>query len=301
MKGALGGLFTFNQYLSPYNPGELASLAAEASLSLNYFDNNFKSSYVYRGNDFHSFGQSFIRTDVAGINISDVLRLMDNKIFISAAYENLSDNLQETKLSTTTFQTINTSVAYYPRTNFPNIVFGYSNNSNENTISNSDTSFNKYAVNDATSRVSLQLSYSYDLEVKQRSALSFTFTNRTDNTIFKNDVENSAVNLTNTSFWTPKLNSTVGFSFNNSKTKFSEYSYVSFSLAATYLMMMDKLRLNAGVNPVFGDLKRTQFELSALYEVIKNLNAGLQGRYFINDKLDNDSIFGLYFTYNFNQ
>jgi hypothetical protein len=128
------------------------------------------------------------------------------------------------------------------------------------------------------------LSYSYDFEVKQRTALSFTFTDRTDNTISKNDAENSSVNLNNTSFWTPKLNSTVGISFNNSKTKFSEYSYVSLTLGATYLMLQDKLRMNAVVNPIFGDLKRTQFEISGLYEVIRNLNVGLQGRYFINDQ-----------------
>jgi predicted Mrr-cat superfamily restriction endonuclease len=77
-----GNFMTVNQYISPFNPQELASLAAEASLSLNYFNNAFKSSYIYRGNDFQSFGQSFIRTDVAGFNISDVLRLMENKIFL---------------------------------------------------------------------------------------------------------------------------------------------------------------------------------------------------------------------------
>ncbi len=300
IKNVFGNFMTVNQYISPFNPQELASLAAEASLSLNYFNNAFKSSYIYRGNDFQSFGQSFIRTDVAGFNISDVLRLMENKIFLSVAYENLSDNLQKTRLSTTTFQTVNTSVAYYPRTDFPNIVFGYSNFSNANTIQKNSAD-SLYAIDDATNRVSLQLSYSYDFEVKQRTALSFTFTDRTDNTISKNDAENSSVNLNNTSFWTPKLNSTVGISFNNSKTKFSEYSYVSLTLGATYLMLQDKLRMNAVVNPIFGDLKRTQFEISGLYEVIRNLNVGLQGRYFINDQMDNDSIFGLYFTYNFNQ
>jgi len=301
IKSAVGSFFTVNQFISPFNPQKLASLAAEGSLSLNYFNNSFKSSYIFRGNDFQSFGQSYLRTDVTGINITDVLRLMDNKIFLSLAYENLMDNLQGTRLSTTTFQTINTSIAYYPRTDFPNIVFGYSNNSNENTISNADTLYNQYAINDATNRVSLQLSYAYDLSVKQRTSVFFTFTDRTDNTLLKNDAENSSVNVTNMTFWTSKFNSNVGLSFNSSKLKNSDYSFVSVTLGASYLMLQDKLRMNAAVNPIFGDLKRTQFELSGLYEVIRNFNIGLQGRYFINEKLDNDSIFGLYFTYNLNQ
>lgn len=114
IKNILGKIITVNQFIGPLNPQEFASLAAEAAVSFNYFNNTLRTSYIYRGNDYFSFGQTFLRTDVKGINIVDRIRLLDNKLFVSLGYEMLEDNLQETKIATTKYQTLSASVSIFP-------------------------------------------------------------------------------------------------------------------------------------------------------------------------------------------
>lgn len=300
LKSYLGDLITVNQFLVPFNPQELASFAGDATLSLNYFDNSFKGGYVYRGNDFQSFGQSLIRTDVAGFSVSDVIRLIDNKLFVSLAYEDLNDNLQKTKVGTTNYKTLNTSFAFYPRMDFPNIVISFSNMKNKNDIDvNSPDSLGVYFIDDMTNRYSVQLSYNLNFKVKHRTSLFFALSDRQDNGIAKNNAENTSLNLSASSYWTSDFMSSVSLGMNNSKTTMMEYNFISINLNAQYLMMHDKLKLSATINPLFGDLKRILFDVSSNYKIMDNFSAGLVLRYFINDNMDNDSIFGINFAYDF--
>ena len=59
-----------NQFLVPLDPTKLSSLAWDVNLSLNYFNTFAKVGYVYRGPDYNSFGQPYIRTDIRGLNFS---------------------------------------------------------------------------------------------------------------------------------------------------------------------------------------------------------------------------------------
>ena len=47
IRDLIGNFITVNQYLGRWNPQEFASLAAEAALTFNYFNNNVKASYIY--------------------------------------------------------------------------------------------------------------------------------------------------------------------------------------------------------------------------------------------------------------
>jgi len=64
--------------------------------------------------------------------------MIDNKLILSIGYEELKDNLQKTKVATTTFQTINASISLFPRADFPNITLGYTRNANNNGLRLSD-------------------------------------------------------------------------------------------------------------------------------------------------------------------
>ena len=119
-------------------------------MKLNYFNNNLKGSYVYRGNQFKSFGQEYTRTDIAGLNVFDRFRTLDNQLFFTVGYENLSDNLQDTKVATTTFQTLRASVSLFMRMDMPNITVGYIRNQNKNGIEATDSLHKFLSVNDIT-------------------------------------------------------------------------------------------------------------------------------------------------------
>jgi hypothetical protein len=293
VRDLIGNFITVNQYLGPWNPQEFSSLAAEAALSLNYFNNSVKASYIYRGNDFQSFGQSFIRTDLKGINLVDRIRMIDNKLFLSIGFEELKDNLQKTKVATTTFQTINASISLFPRANFPNITLGYTRNVNNNGLSLSDSQRKMYVVDDITNRVILQLSYDLNVFVKHSSSVSFSTSSKDDNSLRNFDTKFSIGSLNITSYWASQWTSLFGIVFNNSELFGKTSSYVTLSFGGKYKLLENKLQLSATLSPSFGDYKRQALEFIADYNILMNLNLMFQARIYRIPGASTNSIIGL--------
>lgn len=293
VRDLIGNFITVNQYLGPWNPQEFSSLAAEAALSLNYFNNSVKASYIYRGNDFQSFGQSFIRTDLKGINLVDRIRMIDNKLFLSIGYEELKDNLQKTKVATTTFQTINASISLFPRANFPNITLGYTRNVNNNGLSLSDSQRKMYVVDDITNRVILQLSYDFNAFVKHSSSVSFSTSSKDDNSLRNFDTKFSIGSLNITSYWASQWTSLFGIVFNNSELFGKTSRYVTLSFGGKYKLLENKLQLSATLSPSFGDYKRQALEFIADYNILMNLNLTFQARIYRIPGASTNSIIGL--------
>ncbi|MBU2494476.1 MAG: hypothetical protein KJ571_17770 [Bacteroidetes bacterium] len=294
IKNIIGKFITVNQFLGPLNPQEFSSLAGEAAIQLSYFYNNFKASYVYRGNDYKSFGQDFIRKDVKGINISDRVRLIDNKLFITLGYERLTDNLQETKIATTTYQKLNSTVSIFPRSNFPNITLGYTRYQNENGISKTDTVNNIYQIDDATNRFLIRLSH--DLEIKGISnnlSLSLSTSSREDNSLSNNDANYTSTNLSVNSYWQKNLSSFVSLVSYSSEIAKVEYNYTSISLGARYRMLDNKLELSGSISPSFGDFKRQSVDFVAQYQVMQNFSLVFQFRLYRIPDQSTNSITGL--------
>lgn len=286
---------TVNQFISPLNPEKLPTLAAEASVALNYFDNYLRASYIYRGNEYHSFGQSFLRTDVSGLNIMDRLRLLDNQLFLTLSYERLQDNLQKIKLSTTTFQTINSSVTYMPRIDFPSLTVGYLriNNKNDLNITDPDSLLRLNAIDDITNRFLFQVSYGFNLYVSHQASLSFTNSVRDDNSLRNLTAKTNSVMLTLNTRWQPALSSYFNLNINASDISGTKFDYVTLSVGGRYRLFDNALELSAGISPSFGDFERQAIDVGAQYMVIKNLYLLFQFRYFNYPQLNNASIVGL--------
>ncbi len=299
IRDLLGNFITVNEYLGPLNPQELASFAAETNLNINYFYNTLKAAYIYRGNDFQSFGQNYLRTDIKGFNISDRLRLLDNQLFISFGLEKLEDNLQNTKIATTNFDNISSSISYFPRINFPKITLSYSVYKKNNGIDIYDTLYNNYMIKDRTNRISLGVSYNFNWYV--RNSVSFTLVNqkREDETLFNNDLTYNSISLSVNSFWNRNLTSMIQVLFNSTELQSTSYDYVSLLGRVNYKMIEDRLQITFSYNPSFGDYKRHYVELLADYNLIANLFLGLQARFFHYPGKYTNSIAGLYARLNF--
>lgn len=299
IRDILGTFITVNQYIGPLNPQEFASVAGEAALSLNYLNNSLRASYIYRGNDYLSFGQSFIRTDVKGFNIVDRIRMIDNKVFLSVGYESLEDNLQKTKPSTTKYNTLSASISIFPRVDFPNITIGYNKSENKNGLSVNNTAMQDYVVDDITNRIILQISYDFVALVKHNTSLSFTTQNREDNSLSNVDAEYNATGLTVNSYWTPRLSSIFQVLFSSSEIKNVPFDYVTLTLGGRYRLLENKLQLSAMLSPSFGDFKRQALELMADYNVLANFNLAFQARVFSIPGKSTNSIIGLVSRFNF--
>lgn len=295
LRDILGTFITINQFLTPLNPQELPTVAAEAALSFNYFGNFLKASYLYRGNDYISFGQNFLRTDVAGINVMDRIRLFQNKLFLSIGYENLSDNIQNTKLNTTNYQAINSSVSYYPRADLPGFMLSYSNFLTKNDAI--DTS--GFFLNNITSRVGVQVTYSFDYLYKHQAAFSFSQTSGDDKTKNDYDISNFSSFFTAATIWSDDIQSNLALSINQSEVRGIKFDYTTISLGGRYSYIKDKLNFNASVSPSFGDLKRNLLELSSQYFILKNLDLRFSFRYINYSGGWNDTVIGLTTNYSF--
>ncbi len=324
----LAKFITLNQNLVPLPPG-LTALVYETGLALNYFGNYLKGTYIYHGADYTSEGTSALRKDIKGFNVFDRIRLVGNSVFLTGSYERLQNNtagrdslrlLSDSSLIalTTTYQTINASVSYYPTSDMPNLTLGYGNNSESNPIDPADTNATDaaQAINDNTNRFFVQSTYDFSSNWgKHNATLSLDLSNKTDNTANKQNVKGfNAFLLVNTVHTFP-LESSIGYTMSLNtipkatvdstggvfKTAISSTSlnYSTISLNGRYKIYKDLLKLSATYAPTFGDFQRTLLEVGLLYAIANNQTASFQYQYIVNSGTENDSYVSLIYHINF--
>lgn len=277
---------TFNQYLTPINPEKFSNLVGEATLSLNYFGNYLKGSYIYRGNDYESFGQTFLRKDIQGFNLLDRLRLFKNRFFITVGYEQLEDNLLNTKVATTTYTNTNVSLSLYPRANFPNITVGYALYDNDNKLDLSNAS----SVKDATTRIFGQLSYDFSAGIRHSAALNLSTSDRDDETLRNADVKTTTVGFQLNSTWTRPLVTSFGVTQSQNEVSGTNFDYTTVLLSGRYRFLADKLLLSASFAPTFGDFERQVLDGGLQYYLTRKISFVFSLRYFSNKEPASDDL-----------
>jgi hypothetical protein len=289
---------TPNENLVPINPVGGTSLVYESGLSLNYFGNFLKASYLFHGKDYTSATATSLRKDIKGFNIIDRLRLLDNRLFLTGSLEQLKNNTSGLEITTTTYKTMNTAISYYPARDYPNVTVGYGLNTNSNPLSPipaDTTSISQQialrAVNDKTTRYFLQSSYDFSAWGRHTASLNLDVSNKNDLTPKQQDVSTFNILTLISTVHDPKLESTVGLSFSNLKfpqvdslgiRSQASMSYQTISLSGRYKLYEEVLRLNVTFAPTFGDLARKLFETSLQYNVTQHQIAVLQFQFIAN-------------------
>lgn len=287
---------TVNENLVPINPAKLSSLVYETGISFNYFGNYLKASYIFHGNDYTSAGASSIRKDIKGYNIVDRLRLLDNRMFLTGSYEQLKNNTAGVEIATTTYNTINASISYYPSSTYPNITLGYGLNNNSNPINPFDTAgvgqqIAIRAINDKTNRYFFQSAYDFTYWGRHNVTLNLDVSNKDDLTPKQQDVSTfNSVLLINTTH-DDRLESTFGISVSSLTfpqidtsgiVRQGKLGYQTLSATGRYLLYADVLRLTGTFAPTFGDLSRLLFETSLQYSITEHQVAILQFQFIRN-------------------
>ncbi|MBA4311952.1 MAG: hypothetical protein C0417_04920 [Chlorobiaceae bacterium] len=281
-------IITVNENLIPLNMKHLPTLSYETSLKLNYFNNNFRFTYLRHGDGYESFGQSYLRTDVQGYSLSDRLRLMDNRLFISGGYEQLQDNTSFSKPATTTFSTINTGVSYYPASiSIPNMSIAFLRSANLNDLSNADTNA---VVDESTNRFIIQLQKEIIYIIKHNAQLSFSTSVHDDNSPRNFDTQNISLGLGVVSTFEIPLQTIFNINVNTSKYYSSRgtennVTYTTLYISGQYRMLEDKLILNGALSPTFGSLQRILITASAQHYFLDYLSAQTSFNFYINNKI----------------
>jgi len=293
----LGSVITVNQFIEPLNITELASLATEGAIELNYLSNNLKGSYIYRGSQFKSFGQEYTRTDLQGFNIHDRIRFARDQFFVTLGYEDLHDNLQNTKQATTRFQTFRVSASLYMKANVPNITVGYIRNQNKNGVDPQDTL--RINVDDVTNRFTVNVGYDFNLPVRHNATLGFMSSDRKDYGYYQSNANYLSTSFGLNSYWTRHFLTTLSVIYYDSEISLVKYSYLTVSVGGKYKLLQDNLELSLYFSPSYGDFERQSVDFIASYQVIQNLWLRMQMRYYNMSQSYDNSIAGLTVRYNF--
>jgi hypothetical protein len=320
---------TANENLVPLSVDKISSImAGDAAMSLNYFNNYLKAGYTFRGSQYASFGQTYLRNDIKGINVYDRIRLAQNQLFVSASIEKLQDNLDQSKIATTDFSNFNTTVSYFPRMNFPNITIGYGRNSSSNSLNGilidttgqaadsvkreqvtQDSTKLRNAIEDVTTQFYVQLGYDFTMSgYRQNLSLSVSTSSRDDKTLQQLNTQSTTLSLLLSTAWQAPLQTSIGITENMNKNPLPtgsytpatlvDYKYTTLLLSARYSLMESKLHLGAMFGPTFGDYKRTLWNANADYLLMKSVIISTELSVLQNPDLATDTIWSLMLKYN---
>jgi hypothetical protein len=290
---------TVNDNFRPLSVETLATLAYEAALGLHYFDNDFSFTYLSRGSDYVSFGQSFLQTDLRGFKLVDRARLIDNQLFLTLGFERLQDNLNGTKPATTVFSNMNIATTYFPRRDFPTVTVGFARFSNDNGLAVKGRD-SLTSIKDGTDRLYIQSSYDFRKWAQNTATLNLSASQRSDETIREYDVKNFTVEAGLTSQFGIPLRTMVSIALNLNtlpdgtiRGQSSEMNYTALSIHADYAIVRDVFSLMATVAPTLGDYRRTALDVSGEWFVRPDMSFVLQLAYYHNEALTDDSIVSL--------
>jgi hypothetical protein len=313
-------LITVNSGLSPLNPIKgMPSLAVESELSLNYLNNFLRAMLFRRGIAYASFGNDFVQNDIAGINISDRVRMFNNKIMASVSYETKSNNTQNDAMTpTTTYNTLNTSITAYPSAELPSFTIGYGLNTRTNPIDLSidTTQIDSLSIaNEKTDRFFIATNYDFQMIVRNSLTASVSIANKKDNTFYKRDQDNFNFSTFMSSFFSIPLQTTIGVIVSHTaaysawdsvqqvylKTtqKQTVFNYQTISLGARYRIMNDRLNLLATVAPSFGDFKRLLLQAGAEFQIRENHYLASHFDFIKNSSSASDVVFSILYRFMF--
>ena len=223
--------------------------------------------------------------------------MIENKVFLSLGYERLNDNLQDTKIATTTFNTFNSSVSIYAGDDIPNITLGFTRYDNSNDLDLQDSTYLSSAVDDATNKFYTQFSHDFVYEIPHRANLYLSTSARTDNSLRQNNANNFSASFNVRSEWSNMFSSLVGATYYTSESAALPYDYSTLILGGSFYLLQNKLDITATFSPSFGDFERQSFDLVGNYKAMQNLILSLQVRFYRIPDISTNSIAGLIVKY----
>ena len=281
-RDVLQHVITVNDNLRPLSLKKFSTLAYDASLALQYFDNSLKGGYVFRGSDYATFGQSYLRKDIQGFNLLDRIRLLSNQTILTVGYEQLHDNTDNAKAATTVTRNVNAAFSYYGAGTFPRVTVGYARLANNNGLSSTGGD-SLSMVDDMTNRYYLQSSYDFVAGASHTAKLSISTSDLADHSPRRFDVKNLTVAFGLSSKFTVPLETSADVAINTNDLPTGttaggrrrlDYTTVDFN--CTYAFLADALSVNAGYSPTFGDFRRTVSNMSVTWAFRQGMKVLLQ-------------------------
>ena len=261
-------IFVINEHMVPLIPS-LNSIAGEIYTRAFFYNNLLNIRYSYVGGSYNSLANPYLQKDIAGINISNTYRLLNNQLSLTAGYNSYQDNLNDNKFGTTNSKGFYCSMNYFPLVKdvyLPCVNINYQQSTRKKSVA--DTSYSEYSIDQFNNTIGFSTSYEMPTTryAKTRFSISISNSNSVDNEkkSFDSNSQNYLFSI-NSNFNDIPLTSkfSIGYMKTEDKpdtTEKTSNDYLSFSFREEYSFIPDKLNtyfdyhlLNYG-----GDEKQTK-------------------------------------------
>ncbi len=106
--------FIVNYSTTPIDPRQLSSLAWETTVRGDFAGHSYRVGYRRTGTAFRNLAATSLRSDQAGVRLTDTFRAWQRRLELSGEFEGFADNLSKDKLHTTDTRIWGASAAFLP-------------------------------------------------------------------------------------------------------------------------------------------------------------------------------------------
>ncbi len=312
----------FNLELQPLKFHEYRSAAYETKLHLNYFQNNLALRYRAVGDAYNALMNPYMRSDIAGFEISDRIYLLQNRLFANVAYENLTEGLSLNDENQIDSEHIRVGVSLYPGGDFPSVHVNHSIYDRHNKI---DTITRKTLniggqdslllydnrIDNTLTTSSLNISQPfYIFTLQNQIGLHYMHSARADQVSREdNPRQEYTLNMLSVSLqsrYNLPLVTRLSYTLNNNDGTFGLSKFQTLSAGFRYHLLQEKLSLNANFQRTSStgqaEFNRNDLESTVYYNIMDKHKISANARYsimeYISDEFS-DFIYRLRYTYEF--
>ena len=253
-------ILIINLSTTPLDPTDFTSGAYSSSIQIRAARHNFRIKYKSIGAAYNSLANSFLKSNVRGLKISDRVRLFKNRVYLNLSYENYDDNFKaEDNNPTIALRTFRGGVNLFPGNGLPNLTVNFKSYNRDNKITATkfinNVEFDNREDN-TTKDITVSLSHDFllfDLD----NTINISYVTMDKNDVFVNSRLGSSlpIGINNdiqsfslkTKFRQP-LTTRISYSENknNSIGGLSQFKFKMLNLRAEYKALQNKLTLYAG-------------------------------------------------------
>jgi len=170
------GFLSLTQGLSP-----IPNVAMNFETRLNYFNHNLRLSYKNIDANYSTPGNPYLQRGIAGLFITDNIRLLRNQVYLNLHLKAYKDNLSQKEAETSNTD-IGATISYFPVQNLPSITLMYGNQSRKNDIDTTNAAESIfYAEDNSTQRLMVSSSYNFNTgSITNTATLSLSNFSRDD-------------------------------------------------------------------------------------------------------------------------
>ena len=276
----------------------MPSLAYRGRAVVNYFGNYLAMEYSQVGPEFNSLANPYLVTNKREFSFSDKLKLLQNRLMITAGYKHQDDDILTTVENVESQNTLSLGVNALPGPGLPTVNFTYRSIDRDNGIDEivqlTDTTFSDNRENTHTDNLMLNVSHRFELLWSHSMNGTFVVVGKKDQfadrdeTFVDPGISTRVFNITLSTRYRVPLKTTINMNTNSSELSIGpgergKQDFLTGSLDAEYSFLDNKISARGGLNFAQGtglvDMSWLGFKGGLRWKITRGLNLNAQGEF----------------------